>query len=77
MHASRPPLAQEAAALVHLLDLADKVFLGRGGSRLEDGPELIERQPRPVVLLPTIDLHDAPLSQQVALLANRVLEWRL
>ena len=59
---------------MHLLDLADEAVLGRAGGRLEHRPELMERQPRPIILIATIHLHDAPMAHQVALLADRISE---
>ncbi len=41
---------EEATALVHLLDLADEPVLGRVRRRLQHRPELIERQPGPIVV---------------------------
>ena len=45
----------EAAALMHLLNLADHAVLSRARGRLEYRPDLMERQPWPKVLIPTVD----------------------
>src|SRR5439155_21504580 len=69
-----PPTRAEAAAFVHLLDLADETVLGRAGGPLEHRPEPMERQPGSKILSPTVQPHDAPLADQVALLADGISE---
>src|SRR5262249_51548978 len=62
----------EATALVHLLDLADEAVLVPARGALEHRPDAMERQPGPEIVVPAVELHDALLAQQVALLADGV-----
>ena len=61
----------ETAALIHLLDVADgPAARPKFGRADENGPELVQRQPRPVVeRLPATPLL-APFTLEVALLAD-------
>ena len=71
--ASQRALARaEAAALVHLLDLANETLFGRPVGGVEHGPELMERQTRPVILVPAVASQDPLMAAQVTLLANRI-----
>ena len=71
--ASQRALARaEAAALVHLLDLANEPLLGRPADCVEHGPELMERQTRPVILVPAVESQNPLMAVQVTLLANRI-----
>jgi hypothetical protein len=47
----------------HLLDLTDEAILGRASVRFENRPELVEREPGPIILLATTHLHDALMAQ--------------
>ena len=64
----------EATALVHLLELADETVFGRARWLLQHGPEAMEWQTRPKVLIPAAGPQDTPLAVQVALLADGVPE---
>src|SRR5205823_1229018 len=66
--------AAEATAFVHLLDLADETVLGRARRPLEHRPGPMERQPGSKILGTTVQLHDAPLADQVTLLADGIPE---
>ena len=67
----------EALALVHLLDLADKtVFVLLFGLQ-EHRPEPLKRQAGPIILLVTASAHDSVIADQVALLANGISQRRL
>jgi hypothetical protein len=59
---------------MHLLDLADHAVLVRARGGLEYRPDLMEWQPWPIVLIPTVDPQDASLTVEVALLTDRVPE---
>ncbi len=63
----------EATALVHLLDMVDEPILRIPGGREHD-PELMERQPRPKVLIPAIQSLDPLETAQVTLLADRITQ---
>jgi hypothetical protein len=62
----------EAAAFVQLLELADDAVLGGAGCPLQNRPEPVERQSRPIILIAAVGPKDAPIAVQVALLANGI-----
>ena len=70
--AAEPAVAvAEATAVVHLLDLADEPIFGRVLGPLEHRPDAIERYPGPKIVILAIELHNALVAHQVALLADR------
>jgi hypothetical protein len=66
----------ETEALSQLFELADNTVLGRASCPFQDRPEFMKRQSRTVVLIPTVGAKDAPITVQVALLANGIPQRR-